>query len=186
MPVTIKANSGGGSVTLDAGTTSTDTTLTLPSTTGTVLAPASGILPAANGGTGLAAPGTSGNALVSNGTAWTSAAVPSPAALSTATGSAPSYSARAWVNFDGTTATPSTIRGSGNVSSVTKSGTGAYTVNLTTALPDTNGVGTSMASLSSYAQSQAGYLTSTSAFSIGTAANGTAYDQSIVQVMIIR
>lgn len=185
MPVTIKANSGGGSVTLDAGTTSTDTTLTLPNITGTVLAPAGGVLPAANGGTGLSSPGTSGNVLTSDGTAWTSA-VNTVAALSTATGSAPSYSARAWVNFDGTTATPSTIRGSGNVSSVTKSGTGAYTVNLSTALPDTNGAGTSMCSLSSYAQSQAGYLTSTSAFSIGTAANGTAYDQSIVQVMIIR
>jgi len=59
MPVTIKANSGGGSVTLDAGTTSTDTTLTLPSTTGTVI---------------NTAPGTSGNVLTSNGTVWTSAA----------------------------------------------------------------------------------------------------------------
>ena len=59
MPVTIKANSGGGSVTLDAGTTSTDTTLTLPSTTGTVV---------------NTAPGTSGNVLTSDGTAWTSAA----------------------------------------------------------------------------------------------------------------
>ena len=34
----------------------------------------SGTLAAANGGTGLAAPGTSGNVLTSNGTAWTSAA----------------------------------------------------------------------------------------------------------------
>jgi hypothetical protein len=53
-------------------------------------------------------------------------------------GSAPIYAARAWVNFDGTTATPSTIRGSGNVSSVTKNGTGNYTVNLTTAVPSAN------------------------------------------------
>ena len=34
----------------------------------------SGTLPAANGGTGLTSPGTSGNVLKSNGTAWTSAA----------------------------------------------------------------------------------------------------------------
>jgi hypothetical protein len=32
----------------------------------------SGVLPAANGGTGLSAPGTSGNVLASNGTAWVS------------------------------------------------------------------------------------------------------------------
>jgi len=50
----------------------------------------------------------------------------------------PAYQCRAWVNFDGTTATPSTIRGSGNVSSVTKNGTGDYTVNFTTAMPDVN------------------------------------------------
>jgi hypothetical protein len=51
----------------------------------------------------VVAPGTSGNILTSNGTTWTSAApaTPSaPAALSTASGSAPSYSARAWVNFN--------------------------------------------------------------------------------------
>jgi hypothetical protein len=54
-----------------------------------------------------------------------------------APGAAPLYACRAWVNFDGTTTTP-TIRASGNVSSVTKHGTGDYTVNLTTAMPDTN------------------------------------------------
>jgi hypothetical protein len=58
-------------------------------------------------------------------------------------GSAPIYAARAWVNFSGTNAfTPnpstSTIRGSGNVSSITKITTAQYTVNLATALVDTN------------------------------------------------
>jgi hypothetical protein len=43
---------------------------------------------------------------------------------------------RAWVNFDGT-GTPA-IRGSFNVSSITDNGTGDYTVNFTTALPDAN------------------------------------------------
>ena len=52
-------------------------------------------------------------------------------------GSAPIYAARAWVNFDGTTTTP-TIRASGNVSSVTKNSTSVYTVNFTTAMPDAN------------------------------------------------
>jgi hypothetical protein len=46
--------------------------------------------------------------------------------------------AKAWVNFDGTTASPSTIRASYNVSSITKNGTGDYTVNFTTALADGN------------------------------------------------
>ena len=47
-------------------------------------------------------------------------------------------SARAWVNFDGTTATPSTIRASFNVSSITRTGTGIYQVNFTTSMIDTN------------------------------------------------
>lgn len=56
------------------------------------------------------------------------------------TGSAPIYGCRAWVNFDGTgtIGTNMTIRGSGNVSSVYKNGTGDYTVNFTTAMVDTN------------------------------------------------
>ena len=56
--------------------------------------------------------------------------------LSTATGSAPSYSARAWVNFNGTGVVA--IRASGNVSSITDNGTGDYTINFTTAMPDAN------------------------------------------------
>lgn len=43
---------------------------------------------------------------------------------------------KAWINFDGT-GTPS-IRASLNVSSITDNGTGDYTVNITTALTDTN------------------------------------------------
>ena len=44
-------------------------------------------------------------------------------------------SARAWVNFNGGTAT---IRASYNVSSITRSTGGDYTVNFTTAMPDAN------------------------------------------------
>jgi hypothetical protein len=54
-----------------------------------------------------------------------------------ASGSAPIYACRAWVNFNGTTSPP-TIRDSGNVSSVTRNGTSDYTVNFTTAMPDAN------------------------------------------------
>ena len=53
-----------------------------------------------------------------------------------ASGSAPVYACRAWVNFDGTGTVA--IRASGNVSSVTKNGTGSFAVNLATAMPDTN------------------------------------------------
>jgi hypothetical protein len=49
-------------------------------------------------------------------------------------GSAPIYACRAWVNFNGTGTVA--IRASGNVSSITDNGTGSYTVNFTTAMPD--------------------------------------------------
>jgi hypothetical protein len=114
-----------------------------------------GILPIANGGTGrstltannvmlgngtgavqFVAPSTSGNALVSNGTTWISSTPAAPAALSTATGTAPSYSARAWVNFNGQGTIA--IRGSANVSSISDNGTGAYVINFVDAMPDIN------------------------------------------------
>jgi hypothetical protein len=54
--------------------------------------------------------------------------------LSVPSGSAPSYTCRAWVNFNGTGTVA--IRASGNVSSITDGGVGIYTVNLATAMPD--------------------------------------------------
>lgn len=53
-----------------------------------------------------------------------------------ATGSAPIYACRAWVNFNGTGTVA--IRASGNVTSITDNGVGKYTVNFTTAMPDAN------------------------------------------------
>jgi len=46
------------------------------------------------------------------------------------------YGCRAWVNFNGQ-GTPA-IRADGNVTSITDNGTGNYTVNFTTAMPDAN------------------------------------------------
>jgi hypothetical protein len=46
------------------------------------------------------------------------------------------YKCRAWVNFNGTGTVA--IRASGNVSSIVDNGTGDYTVNFTTAMPDEN------------------------------------------------
>lgn len=110
-----------------------------------------GIVPVANGGSGrstltannvilgngtsavqLVAPGTSGNALVSNGTTWSSGTI---AKLSTASGNAPSYSARAWGYFIGSSSP--TVTG-GNISSVSYQGAGVYNVFFATAMQDAN------------------------------------------------
>jgi hypothetical protein len=58
------------------------------------------------------------------------------AQVATVSGTAPLYMCRAWVNFNGTGTVA--IRASGNVSSITDDATGSYTVNFTTAMPDTN------------------------------------------------
>jgi len=53
-----------------------------------------------------------------------------------ASGAAPIYAARAWVDFNGVGST--TIKGSGNVSSVTYNAVGDYTINFTTAMSNAN------------------------------------------------
>ena len=73
MPVTIKG-SGGGSVTLDAGTAASDTTLTLPNTSGTILQSGTAVT-VAQGGTG-AATLTANGALIGNGTSAVTAVSP--------------------------------------------------------------------------------------------------------------
>jgi hypothetical protein len=71
----------------------------------------------------VVAPSTSGNVLTSNGTTWVSS---SPSSVN--------YT-KAWVTFDG--ATPS-IFNSFNIASITKNGTGDYTIAFTTALANAN------------------------------------------------
>ena len=109
-----------------------------------------GTLPVANGGTGVTtSTGTGAGVHATSPTLVTPilgtptsgnlancTGIPAPAALSTASGSAPSYSARAWVNFNGSGTVA--IRASGNVSSITDNGAGDYTVNFTTAMSDAN------------------------------------------------
>jgi hypothetical protein len=58
------------------------------------------------------------------------------AQFATVTGTAPIYPCRAWVNWNGTGTVA--IRGSGNVSSITDDGTGSYTINFSTSMPDQN------------------------------------------------
>ena len=72
-----------------------------------------------------------------------------------ASGAAPIYAARAWVNFDGTGTVA--IRGSGNVSSITDNGTGDYTVNFTTAMQDVNFAVASSAATSGSGSSTGAY-----------------------------
>lgn len=66
---------------------------------------------------------------------WTANDTRAKTALN-ASGTAPIYACRAWVNFNGTGTVA--IRASGNVSSITDNGVGDYTVNFTTAMPDVN------------------------------------------------
>lgn len=100
------------------------------------------------------------------------------------------YLCRAWVNFDGT-GTPA-IRASGNVSSITDNGTGDYTVNFTTAMPDANysvsggaGDGSTGASLIYSAAYQAAPTTSAFRFAITTTAGSNA-DRAYAYMSIFR
>jgi hypothetical protein len=104
------------SITTPSGT-STDRTVTLPDVGGTVAVASSGT--------------PSSSTFLRGDNTWATVE-----GITQTTGAAPYYGARAWVNFDGTTSSPSTIRASANVSSVTKNGTGNYTINFTTAMPD--------------------------------------------------
>ena len=102
---------------------------------------------------------------------------------------------RAWVNFNGTGTVA--INASFNVSSITDNGTGDYTVNFTTAMPDTNvcvqvcsyvNPGPSSASSPS---TMAGTITTTSArvgtINCNTGANTAALqDRAYVAVAIFR
>lgn len=118
-----------------------------------------------------------------------------PAKLSGAqSGSAPAYAARAWVNFDATrdsTGAASTantnrfIRASGNVSSVLRTGTGTYTINLTTAMSDANYAVVSMLGPAPTGIAWMAENTgrSTTQFPILTISNGAAMDYSTVQLV---
>jgi len=115
-----------------------------------------------------------------------------------ASGSAPVYAARAWVNFNGQGTVA--IRASGNVSSITDNGTGDYTVNFTTALPDANyspsvsisgDVGYSPQTAAVNNKSAGGYsnvtpTTSAFRFAVGRATDGAAIDPLYALVSVFR
>ena len=106
-----------------------------------------------------------------------------------ASGSAPVYAARAWVNFNGTSTVA--IRASGNVSSITDNGTGDYTVNFTTALPDANyaavATATNMGSGNRLYANQNVDPMVTSSWRVGTwNEGGSLVDSSFVHVAVFR
>jgi hypothetical protein len=107
-----------------------------------------------------------------------------------ASGSAPVYACRAWVNFNGTGTV--TIRASGNVSSITDNGTGDYTVNFTTAMQDANYA--VLRSLDFDSTSGSSVVVASEIISIATGSvrlssestNGTRFDSLRVDVAIFR
>ena len=105
-----------------------------------------------------------------------------------ASGTAPIYACRAWVNFNGTGTVA--IRDSGNVSSITDEGSGSYLVNFTTNMPDTNYAvfvtfepSVSNGGSDSYVSSGG---SSTSAVNAKHYEVGTARDSSFVSVIVVR
>ena len=113
-------------------------------------------------------------ALTDNTTIMTPAKIPT---AFNASGSAPLYACRAWVNFNGVN---NTIVGSGNVSSITDNGTGDYTINFTTAMQDTN------YTISGNATQNAGSLSSSAnILSLKNATNGVLANKSTTSFTIV-
>ena len=167
-----------------AGDTSGEITISAPSVAGTNT---------------LTLPATTGNVVTDSATqTLTNKTLTTPnvdsAQFATVSGTAPLYAARAWVNFNGTGTVA--IRESGNVSSITDNGTGDYTVNFTTAMPDinycavcsTSGAGANNSMLIQPFTSGTSQITpTTSALRITTVQAVTAItDSSFVQVSIFR
>ncbi len=102
--------------------------------------------------------------------------------------SAVAYGCRAWVNFNGT-GTPA-IRASGNVSSITDEGTGQYTINFSTSMPDANFAANGtvddngVACMSTFTTSSVKAITRI--IQVGSFPTGGATDYSIVNVSIFR
>jgi hypothetical protein len=98
-------------------------------------------------------------------------------------------SAKAWVNFNGTGTVA--IRASFNVSSITDNGTGLYTVNFTTAMPDVNYASCCTGGLQSSSGTNSAFATSinkgTTTFQLATRSGSNAdQDQDSISVAIFR
>ena len=128
--------------------------------------------------------------LQNDGSAVTSYSDSDALSLFNASGSAPVYAPRAWVNFDAT-GTPS-IRDSGNVSSITDHGTGDFSMNFTTALEDNDyavsgSIGNDGPTTNTTAFNLNGSL-ATGSFRVHTASNGSsgsAYNDFAVNTFMV-
>jgi len=107
-----------------------------------------------------------------------------------ATGDAPLFACRAFCNFDGTGTV--SIRASGNVSSITDNGTGDYTMNFATEMPDddfaaciTGGDGNNNTAILHVYPSDGGY-SNASIRIFGTSNTSPANDNLVVNVSIFR
>jgi len=143
MAVTINADNGAvsGSAGLKSSADSTGVlalqtngTTAVSISTGQVVT-LTNALAVASGGTGVTTSTGSGAVVLGTSPTLTTPTINS-AQVATVSGTAPLYFARAWVNFNGTGTVA--ILASGNVTSITDNGTGEYTVNITTAMPDAN------------------------------------------------
>jgi len=106
------------------------------------------------------------------------------------------YGCRAWVNFNGTGTVA--IRASGNVSSITDNGTGDYTVNFSTAMPDANysitGITTGYSASDNAGVSvtvggslyTSALLYTTSSVRVSAGRNGTPLDGGVICVNVFR
>lgn len=106
------------------------------------------------------------------------------------TGTAPIFGVRAWVNFDGTGTVA--VRSSGNVSSITDNGTGDYTINLSTAMPDANYAvsviagGTPNASVCRTFEDSTARTASLFRIAVFNSGSGAVVDSSQINIMVIR
>ena len=148
-------------------------------------------------GSGVAVPAGQSRPLVCNGTnvvdpldayyEKSEIAVANSAPIKTAlnaSGSAPIYACRAWVNFDGK-GTPF-ILGSANVSSITDNGTGHYRVNFTTAMENAEYCGIATAGRPAAEGLVSEAARAASSFTVKVISdNGAAVDAEFVNVAII-
>jgi len=177
----IGAGTGSGtvtSITVSAGTgMSGGGTVT---TSGTVTLTNAGVT-SVTAGTGISVSAGTGGVTITN---------TSTNQLTTTTGSPAYYGARAWVNFNGTGTVA--IRASVNVSSITDNGTGLYTINFTTAMPDANynftsgSIGDNGNAYIAGWDPTGSYTTSALKLAVSRAGLGGYTDASVVNIAIFR
>lgn len=185
----VSAASGVSSLTAGTG-------VSVSASTGAVTVTNTGVTSAV-AGTGIGVSGATGAVTFTNsGVTGLTAGTGISVSASTGSVTISATNIGAWVNFNGGTS-PGTIRGSNNVTSVTKNSTGNYTINFTSALANSNYAVVGSAGVNGY---NGVYLTtqasdasrgtnSTTATQVTTAVGGNSsggvYDATYVYVAII-